>query len=303
MKILIAGGTGFVGRHLIPHLNKRHEIFVIGRDKNKIKKHFANKVMAYEWDSLTSINPNDVDVIINLCGKNIANSRWSELIKNKIINSRVSTCKQLLSWATPAKDSIRFYCANGISIYGMQQVDDKNHLTEQAPIAFECPPDFLTEVAVKWLKAANMSQITTTIMHFGVVLKKKEGFLKKLSPSFYFGLGSIIGSGKQGISWIHINDLINAIEFLLNHPNLNGSFNLCAPNPVSQEQFAKRLAHSMNRPLLMTIPAIIIKTLLGEMGEYLILKGQRVIPERLIDSGFTFEYPTIKQALEHEFQL
>ncbi len=126
--------------------------------------------------------------------------------------------------------------------------------------------------------------------------------LKKLYPSFYLGLGSIIGDGAQIISWIHIDDLVSAVLFLLNKPELSGPFNVTSPQPVSQAQFARTLAKTMHRPLFFKIPAILIRLLFGEMGECLLLKGQRVIPKRLLDTGFQFRYPTLEKALEYEFR-
>ena len=116
------------------------------------------------------------------------------------------------------------------------------------------------------------------------------------------GLGSIIGDGAQIISWIHLDDLVNAVVFLLNKPELSGPFNVTSPQPGSQAQFARILAKAMRRPLFFKMPVFLIRLLFGEMGECLLLKGQRVIPKRLLDAGFQFRYPTLEKALEHEFK-
>ena len=138
--------------------------------------------------------------------------------------------------------------------------------------------------------------MTTT--RFGVVLGQGEGMLKQLSPSFKWGLGAIVGDGKQILSWVHIDDVVGGLIFLLDHPELTGPFNLTSPYPVSQAEFARVLAKAMHRPLLLTMPAFVIQLLFGEMGECLLLKGQRVLPKRLLASGYTFRYPALVDALE-----
>ena len=141
--------------------------------------------------------------------------------------------------------------------------------------------------------------VTTT--RFGVVLGKGEGVLKKLAPSFYMGFGSIIGDGKQIMSWVHIDDVLGAILFLLNRSELTGAFNVTSPNPVSQAEFAHALATTMHRPLFLKMPTFMIRALFGEMGECLLLKGQRVLPSRLVESGYEFRYPDLMLALRHEY--
>ena len=135
-----------------------------------------------------------------------------------------------------------------------------------------------------------------------MVLKRGQGLLKKLALSFQMGMGSVLGEGTQIMSWVHIDDVIASIVFLLNRPDLTGAFNITSPHPISQEQFAKLLAKTLQRPLLLKVPAKIIRILLGEMGDCLLLKGQRVIPKRLIEEGFEFAYPQCVDALKHEFQ-
>ena len=144
--------------------------------------------------------------------------------------------------------------------------------------------------------------IPVTTTRFGVVLKKGQGMLKKLFLSFYCGLGSIIGDGSQCISWVHIDDIIGGIRFLLESSTLTGNFNLTSPYPVSQAQFAQALAKCLHRPLLFKMPAFLIRVLFGEMGDCLLLKGQRVIPKRIIEAGYVFQYPKLAQALQHEYK-
>jgi uncharacterized protein (TIGR01777 family) len=299
MNILIAGGTGFVGRNLIPKLINSHQVTVLSRKISDVEIAFRKQVNACDWDNLDKLNPEHFDSVINLCGRNIGQGRWTPEIKKELIDSRVNTTKQLLLWAQ--NTNLHFYCANAIGIYGAYEKQTGNGFTEDNPINIEQNSDFLSKIGLLWQNACNESNLDTTIMRFGVVLKKKEGMLKKLFPSFYLGMGSIIGSGQQFLSWIHINDLVKAIIFLLEHPEKKGIYNLTSPLPVKQAQFARRLAHSLNRPVLITLPNNVVKLIFGEMGDLLICKGQKVIPKRLIDEGFEFDYPTIKGALKKEF--
>jgi uncharacterized protein (TIGR01777 family) len=157
------------------------------------------------------------------------------------------------------------------------------------------------QVGVEWeaaTQSASEAGIDVTLMRFGVVLKRGEGMLKKLELPFKLGLGSIVGSGKQILSWIHIDDLVSAIQFLIQHPEITGPVNICSPVAVTQQQFAVQLAAQLKRPLWMRMPAWSVKLLFGQMGDELLLSGQHVYPARLIDQGFKFAYPEIAAALQ-----
>jgi uncharacterized protein (TIGR01777 family) len=175
---------------------------------------------------------------------------------------------------------------------------------ESSPIAWDgLTHDFLSTVAIAWekaLKPAIDAGIPVTILRFGVVLKRRQGFLKKLAPSFYCGLGAVIGEGAQPLSWIHHQDLAQAVDFLISHPNLSGPFNLCSPHPVTQKTFATAYAQALNRPLWLTLPKRVIKLLFGQMGDELINQGQAVLPSTLNAAGFEFKYPRIDDALSKE---
>lgn len=305
MKVLIAGASGFIGQKLALGLQPSHSITVLGRDQANLERHFSKPVHCVTWDSLSDLDAKSFDAVINLSGYNIAASRWSHHVKKQIIDSRVNTTAILVDWIIQAQAKPHFLCANAVGIYGMQSNDDKEALDEDTPIDFENPRDYLSEIGVRWQQALQPAidygmNVTTT--RFGVVLGKGEGVLKKLSLSFYMGLGSIIGDGKQMMSWVDIDDVVGAMIFLLNKPELTGVFNITAPHPVSQAEFARTLATTMHRPLFLKMPSIFIRLLFGEMGECLLLKGQRVLPSRLIEQGYQFHYPELADALCHEFQ-
>ena len=305
MNLLIAGASGFIGQKLVAALQPQHTITVLGRDIANLKRHFIQPVKQLTWEMLSDIDANQFNAIINLCGYNIAASRWNPVVKQKLIDSRVKTTTTLIDWAISHHAKPHFICANAVGIYGMQENEDKLAFDENSPIDFANPRDFLSQIGILWQEALQPAidygmPVTTT--RFGVVLGKGEGVLKKLTPSFYFGLGSIIGDGKQIISWVHIEDVVGAFVFLLNRPELTGAFNVTSPNPVSQAEFAQALASAMHRPLFLRMPAFMVQALFGEMGKCLLLKGQRVLPSRLQESGYEFQYPALMAALSHEYQ-
>ncbi len=304
MNILIAGASGFVGQELIRALTPNHHITALGRKKASLQRDDSCHVKNCTWEELSNLNANEYDVIINLCGYNIADSRWTEQVKKQLIDSRVNTSETLTQWAISHNAKPRFFCANAVGIYGLQDNGDLESFDEDTPIDFEKPRDYLSEIGTRWQKALQTAEeygMPVTTLRFGVVLKKNGGMLKKLNLSFYLCLGSIVGDGRQTISWVHMDDIVSAIIFLLNKPELTGAFNITSPNPVSQAQFAQVMATSMHRPLLLTMPAFLIRALFGEMGDSLLLKGQRVLPKRLLEAGYEFHYPQLAEALQHEF--
>lgn len=301
MNILVAGASGFIGTSLVKALQQAHQVTVLGRDKATLAKKFTAPIQAMIWSELDKHDPNQYDVIINLAGHNISEGRWNDEIKAKIIDSRVNTTETLIKWILKHEAKSRLFCANAIGIYGTGPDDDPKSYSESSPL-IQPPHDFLSEVGIKWhdaLHPAIEAGVPVTELRFGVVLQKGQGMLKKLYPSFIMGLGSVVGTGNQVISWVSIDDLIRAISFLIEHSNLTGPFNITSPHPVTQETFAKTYAKVLHRPLWLKTPAFVIKLLLGEMGELLILKGKRVIPKRLEESGFAFSYQDLEAALTH----
>lgn len=300
MRILVAGASGFIGRYLVAHLSKCHQVMVLGRDMNKLSQLFAPPISITNWTNLKSINPEHFDSIINLCGLNIGQGRWTQSIKKELLESRVKTTEQLITWSQPAPNC-HFYCANAIGIYGAHPSSYVEPFDENSPIE-RIEDDFLNEIGLKWQEAAYQGQKKPCVMRFGVVLSRDEGVLKKLNLSYRLGMGAIIGDGAQGFSWIHIQDLVAAIGYLVENRTLFGPFNLTSPNPVSQREFALCLSKAMQRPLWLKLPAWSIRLLFSEMGEFLLNRGQWVLPKRLQESGFSFTYPTLEQALQKEYE-
>lgn len=307
MKIIIAGGTGFVGRYLIAALlSDQHEISVLSRDVEKVRRLFGLQITAVHWDQINQLDASQFDAVINLAGQNIGERRWSDAVKQAIKASRVDTTKLLARWLAKASNPPHLYNASAIGIYGLQPIHSSLSLrfTEATEVKSNHATDFLSEVGREWEQAtspASDAGVAVTIMRFAPVLKKGEGVLKKLTPVFNLGLGGPIGSGKQAFSWVHIDDLVNAIQFLLKHPQIVGPINISAPECVMQKTFAKSLAKTMHRPALLPTPAWVLKLVFGQMAEELLLSGQNMYPARLLENGYDFLYPNLDAALKHEW--
>lgn len=310
MKIIVAGGTGFVGQFLVPSLLKdKHRVTVLGRTKNKITQLFGNQVNAMSWEELNSKSLKPFDVIINLAGYNISDKRWNDRVKHLIIHSRVQATQRLVNTALElAEDAPRILNTSAIGIYGLHENNPQQPqpVDEAWPIPWGQPTDFLSEVAQQWEQAltpAIESGLSVAIMRFGVVLHPDFGMMKKVLPSVKLGLGSVMGSGEQGFSWIYVDDLVMAIKRLISHTELQGPFNLSSPYPVTQKVFMHTLAKAYNRPCWLKMPANVVKLLFGQMGEELLLKGQKAFPQRLFQSGFTFNYPKLDNVFYHQREL
>jgi uncharacterized protein (TIGR01777 family) len=302
MNILIAGASGFIGTALVNHLSQSHKITVLGRNLEKLESIFPKDISKLTWDTLKVHNPKQCDLIINLSGSSIGAKRWSSKVKKELIESRTGTNQQLVEWLIHHHAKPRFFCANAIGIYGAQDIS-ADFFDEESPL-LQSSDDFLQHIGLTWeqsLKSAIHARIPVTTLRFGVVLKQGEGMLKKLELPFRLGLGSVLGSGNQALSWIYYKDLINAIDFLIEHQEVTGPVNITSPYPITQREFAILLAQALKRPLFFKTPKLFIKILFGEMGDYLLLKGQRVLPKRLNELGFKFTYPKIESVLIEEF--
>jgi uncharacterized protein (TIGR01777 family) len=302
MKILIAGATGMVGQALVKALEADHTLVLLGRDPLKLKQCFA-KHTAIGWQAfLDTHNPlDDIDVVINLAGENIGEGRWSVARKDLIISSRVNATHTLATaCAHSANKNIRLLNASAIGVYGRSAQPDQIY-DEQSPIS-NPPKDFLSTVGRAWEEAlapAEQAGVSVVKMRFGVVLSKNGGALAKMLPAFKFGLGGPIGSGQQSFSWVSLHDLIRAITWLIQHPEITGPVNIVAPEWVTQRQFAKMLGKILHRPAVLPLPAAVVKLQFGQMGQELLLNGIAVRSSVLIKHGFEFSYPKLEGALDH----
>jgi len=309
MKIMITGATGLVGRQCVAHWKDQHDLMLVGREKAKLQRFFPDAHEMLTWDMLQQQGSSalkSVDVIVNLAGENIGEQRWSEKRKQQILQSRVKTTAliaRLCAELSP-QDAPRILNAGAIGIYGILPSVEAQETTlfdEDANLPVE-PTDFLAEVGAKWEQALHSAQkagVSVVKMRFGVVLTREGGMLAKLIPSFRWDLGMVIGSGDQPISWVALPDLIAAMDFILEHPKLQGAINIVADEVVNQKKFAQALAKSLRRHCFFTMPSWLVVKLFGEMGKVLLLNGVCVRSKRLREAGFTFKFPKITKALMH----
>ncbi|MBM9579276.1 TIGR01777 family oxidoreductase [Leptospira sp. 201903070] len=298
MKIGISGGTGLIGKNLtLRLLEQGFHVRIFTRSSN-VPTSFLGRL---NLEILRGASPRikdleGLDGMINLAGAPIAGVRWSQKVKNEIRDSRVSYTKELVqSISKIAGTPLKFFLqGSAIGYYGSYE--------RESPVFSESSSvgiDYLANLCKDWEDASDEIStmgIRRVKMRTGVVLSLQGGALKSMLPPFRFGIGGPIGFGEQILSWIHLKDLISSILYIIRDPNLSGAFNLVAPNPVSNRIFSETLGKTLNRPAFFRVPASALYGLFGE-GADVVLKGQNVIPERLLKAGFSFSYPTIEVAL------
>ena len=296
MKILIAGSRGLVGTELVSFLKHQgHEVFKLSRSKKE------NETDVITWDPETGyLNEADLDgfdAVVNLAGENIANGRWTEKQKEKIKNSRINSTTLLAKALTKVKNPPRvFVCASAIGFYGDRPDEVLNE--NSVPVR----GDFLSETCVKWEEACSPAleagvRIVNT--RFGIILSPKGGAMAKLLLPFQLGLGGQIGNGEQVMSWISLDDVIYALNFVIQNESISGPVNFTAPNPVTNLEFTKTLGKVLQRPTIFPVPGFGIKLILGEMADALLLSSQKVKPAKLESAGYEFAYKNLEAALRH----
>ncbi len=298
MKIVIFGASGFIGKMLFTALlSEAHEITVVTRDIDRTKKILGYDAEFCTWDDgdasgLVKIFTG-AKAIINLAGESIASKRWSKNQKQKIISSRVSTTTAIIDAINKMdiKPEVLLQ-ASAIGYYGS---DLNKTFDENAPQG----EGFLAEVSQKWEAATKHldKSVRLVLLRTGIVIGPGGGALGPMARPFKLGFGGHIGSGKQWFSWIHLEDEVRAIIHLFEHREARGTFNLTAPEPVRMNLFAKELGRVLKKPSWLHVPAFIIKIMMGRMGEEMILSGQKVIPKRLTESGFKFQFTEVRMAL------
>jgi uncharacterized protein (TIGR01777 family) len=295
MKIFISGGLGFIGSHLTPALlSQGHEVTAVGRTTrpNRItcdnfRYLVADTTRPGHWQDALD----DADAVINLAGKSIFR-RWTKKYKKQIYDSRLLTTQNIVS-ALPAGKSITLCSASGTGYYGSRP---DGILDEDQPPG----DDFLAGLSVEWENAALQAidqGVRVITMRFGVVLARHGGALSKMIPAFKAFMGGPMGNGRQWFPWIHLQDLLAALMFVLEHPQISGPLNFCAPDPVTNRDLAACLGKTLKRPAVLPAPAFMLRLILGEFSQVL-LGSQRTVPRKLLDHGFEFRYPQIDPALQ-----
>jgi uncharacterized protein (TIGR01777 family) len=297
MKILITGGTGFVGTQLTSRLiQDGHEVTILSRSAKRSGE--VSRGISYLQGDPTQKGPwqeaiKNHDAVINLAGASIF-AKWTEEHKRAIRESRVNTTRNIVEGIPSYPQKLfTLFSTSAVGYYGFCEDEE---LTEESPHG----DDFLARIAVEWEREALKAKdkgARVVLTRFGIVLGERGGALNQMIPLFKKYIGGPIGSGKQWFSWVHIKDLSDTSAFLSKHPEISGPVNVCAPNPVRNKDLAKAIGKALQRPSIIPTPGFMVKLVLGEFGS-VILKGQRVIPKRLLDSGFAFQYPDIDKALQ-----
>ena len=292
--VVVTGASGLIGTKLVPALEAagRRVLRAVRRPaKNEQELSYDPKAGTIEREKLVG-----VDAVIHLAGAGIATKRWTESYKQVLIDSRVDGTKLISETIASLDNKPRvFACASAIGYYGDR---GDTELEESATSG----DGFLPEVCMQWERACQPARdagIRTVNMRIGVVLSTKGGALKEMLTPFKLGGGGILGSGRQYFSWIELDDIVRAMQFVLENESLSGPVNLVSPNPVTNREFTKTLGRVLSRPTILPMPAFAARLLFGEMADALLLASARVVPSALTDAGFSYEYAELEPALRH----
>jgi len=297
MKVFITGGTGFVGTTLTQKLAQEgHEVTLLTRNIKSNPSAF--KRVSYVEGDPTQKGPwqekvADQDVVINLAGASIFR-RWTDSTKKLIWESRIETTRNLVEALSARKGKETYlFSTSAVGYYGFHEDDVHD---ESSPSG----QGFLADLSKEWEAAAiraNEYGVQVILMRFGIVLGRRGGALQQMIPAFKWWMGSPLGSGNQWLSWIHEQDLVDSFLYLIEQKKISGAVNCTAPNPVTNRELTQTLSEVLGKPTFMpAVPGFVMSLILGEFGSVL-LKGQRVVPKKLLDSGFRFSFPDLRSAL------
>ncbi|MEC0266518.1 TIGR01777 family oxidoreductase [Paenibacillus anseongense] len=290
MKIAVTGGSGFIGRRLIAYWQQRsHEMITISRSSQAVVQGARTVTWAELQDAPEKLE--GLDAIVNLAGESI-NQRWTAAAKQRILESRIAAARQVAQLVERLDKKPKVVVnASGMSIYG---TSESATFDERSP---HHTMDFLSSVVDKWEQAADQIKGPRLVkVRVGLVLDGKEGAFPKMAFPYKLGVGGTIGSGRQWLSWIHIEDMVRLIDFCIQNEKISGPVNATAPNPVTNKQFGAQLAQALHRPNLFPLPAFVMKLAFGELST-LLLEGQKVLPHVLLQHGFSFTYRSVDKAL------
>jgi uncharacterized protein (TIGR01777 family) len=291
MKILISGASGLIGKALTDYLTiQGHDIFSLQR-----KSPLATPYWDIEHNIITLEKSLRIDAVIHLAGESIVEGRWNKRKKDKIANSRIKGTKLLADYFSKAAHKPKvFISCSAIGFYGNRQDET---LTEQS----EKGNSFLANVCQEWENAASSAAqagIRVVYLRLGMVLSAHGGALQKMVLPFKMGLGGIIGNGRQYVSWVAIHDVARAVNHIIKNETIEGAVNIVSPNPVTNSTFTKFLGQTLHRPTFLPLPSFLVKLFFGEMAEELLLASAKVMPQKLLTSGYIFKYPELTIALK-----
>jgi len=298
MKIVIAGGTGFLGRPLCAALiGDGHDVVILTRSE---RTRTPDGTRAVTWDLDRALSPwaselDDAGAVINLAGEPIADHRWTAAQKRRIEDSRVTATRRLAAAiAESATPPPVFISGSGVGFYG---ACGSEVVTEETGAGH----DFLAGVCRRWegqAVAASSARTRVVCLRTGLVLAHDGGALPKMLPPFRLGVGGRLGSGRQYWPWIHRTDWVKLVRFLIGSPDAVGAVNATAPTPVTNREFTTELGRVLGRPTYFPVPGVALRILLGEMADSLLLSGQRATPAKALQLGFAFTYPLLSLALD-----
>lgn len=308
MKIIISGGTGLIGSLLVKEMAADgHELIVLSRSPQKYTDMFGENVQLVQWDGQSSgewaAHMDGADAVVNLAGESISGSnflpdRWTAKKKQRILDSRIAAGHALVKAVEAAESKPKVLIqSSAIGHYGHT---GDTVITESSPAG----EDFLAAVTQDWESSTAAVEdlgVRRVIARTGLVLSTEDGALPRLLLPTRLFVGGWFGNGKQYWSWIHINDAVWALRFLIENESAQGIFNVTAPNPVTSKEFGKALGRALNRPSIMPVPAFAMRLALGEVAST-VLEGQRVMPQRLEEMDFAFRYADIDAALNQLLQ-
>jgi hypothetical protein len=298
-RVIISGAAGFIGRALCRALHRDYEILALSRDATRAAGAIREYAQVLEWDARTASvwarQAEGAFAIINLAGESLAAGRWTQPKRDSIMQSRTHSASAVVDAVRGARTRPAVVIqASAVGYYGSR---GDELLDEDAGVG----SGFLADVCRRTESMAARIEregVRYVAIRSGVVLGRAGGALPKLMMPYRFYLGGSLGSGRQWLSWISLEDEIRAIRFLLENPGLGGAFNLSAPNPVTMRQFSHTLGQVLGRPAWTVVPAFVLRLALGQMADEALLASQRAVPKRLVEAGFTFQYPELRTALE-----
>lgn len=296
MRILITGASGLIGKALQKSFEEKgYEMLLATRSEPKDEQHI-------QWSADTGFADEDIerleglDAVIHLAGENIAGLRWTDEKKKAIRDSRVFGTRTMIEvFARLEKKPKVFISGSALGFYGDRGDDE---MTE----ASSAGKTFLAEVCKEWEAESRRAEdlgIRTVLLRTGIVLSKDGGALATMLTPFKLGVGGVVGSGLQWMSWISLDDVVGIIHYALENESVRGAVNVVSPNPVTNEEFTKTLGTVLYRPTFLPLPEFAVNLVFGEMGDALLIDSTKVIPKRMKDAGYEFKFTDLKAALEH----
>ena len=293
MRVLITGASGLIGQALQRSFQEKgYEMLLASRAEPKDEN-------SIYWDAVDGFAEPErlegIDAVVHLAGESISGLRWTDEKKKAIRDSRVQGTRSVVGAISKLRERPRvLVSASAVGFYG-ERGDEE--LTESSAAGDE----FLSHVAKEWESEARRAEdagIRTVLLRSGIVLSKDGGALGTMLIPFKLGVGGVVGSGKQWMSWISLEDEVRIINFAIENENLRGAVNAVSPNPVTNHDFTKTLGDVLYRPTILPLPEFAVSMIFGEMGDALLLSSTKVLPKRLLDAGFEFKYPELKPAIE-----